>query len=59
MSPAFAHPLPVVTHFLNHTVPSSVGTFYHYACVDAVSGESDTQNNCSEASVLTTRERSQ
>ena len=44
---------------LNHNVPSSVGTFYYRACVDAVSGESDTQNNCSNASVLTTRERSQ
>ena len=44
---------------LNHNVPSSVGTFYYRACVDAVSGESDTQNNCSNASVLTTRESSQ
>ena len=29
------------------TAPSSVGTYYYGACVDAVSGESDTINNCS------------
>ena len=27
--------------------PSSAGTYYYGACVDAVSGESDTDNNCS------------
>ena len=43
---------------LNYNAPNWVSTFYYRACVDAVSGESDTQNNCSEASVLTTRERS-
>ena len=29
------------------TLPSSVGTYYYGACVDAVPGESDTTNNCS------------
>ncbi len=31
------------------TAPSSAGTYYYGACVDAVDGESDTENNCSEA----------
>ncbi len=31
------------------TAPSSAGTYYYGACVDAVSGESDTGNNCSSA----------
>ena len=29
------------------TAPSSVGTYYYGACVDAVADESDTTNNCS------------
>ncbi len=29
------------------TAPSDAGTYYYGACVDAVSGESDTDNNCS------------
>ena len=29
------------------TVPSTAGTYYYGACVDAVTGESDTTNNCS------------
>ena len=35
------------------TAPSSPGTYYYGACVDAVTDESDTTNNCS-ASVLVT-----
>ena len=31
------------------TVPSTAGTYYYGACVDPVSGESDTGNNCSSA----------
>ena len=31
------------------TAPSSAGTYYYGACVDPVSGESDTGNNCSSA----------
>ena len=33
--------------------PSSEGTYYYGACVDAVSGESDTSNNCSSAVTIT------
>ena len=29
------------------TAPSSAGTYYYGACVESVSGESDTNNNCS------------
>ena len=31
------------------TAPSTAGTYYYGACVDAVSGESDTGNNCSSS----------
>ena len=31
------------------TAPSTAGTYYYGACVDPVSGESDTGNNCSTA----------
>ena len=31
------------------TAPSTPGTYYYGACVDAISGESDTTNNCSSA----------
>ena len=37
------------------TAPSSVGTYYYGACVDAVTGESDTSNNCSSAVTVTIR----
>ena len=35
------------------TAPSSAGTYYYGACVESVSGESDTQNNCSSAVAVT------
>ena len=35
------------------TAPSTPGTYYYGACVDAVTGESDTANNCSGAAVVT------
>ncbi len=35
------------------TAPSGTGTYYYGACVDAVSGESDTGNNCSAAVTVT------
>ena len=35
------------------TAPSDAGTYYYGACVDAVSDESDTTNNCSSAMALT------
>ena len=33
--------------------PSSAGTYYYGACVESVSGESDTGNNCSSAVTVT------
>ena len=38
---------------INLTAPSSSGTYYYGACVDAVSGESNTGNNCSPSVALT------
>ena len=35
------------------TAPSTAGTYYYGACVDAVPGESDTNNNCSRALTVT------
>ena len=35
------------------TAPSSPGTYYYGVCVDAVTGESDTSNNCSSAVTVT------
>ena len=35
------------------TAPSTTGTYYYGACVDAVTGESDTGNNCSGAVTVT------
>ena len=32
---------------INLNAPSTPGTYYYGACVDAVTGESDTTNNCS------------
>ena len=34
---------------LDVSAPSTPGTYYYGACVDAVTGESDTTNNCSSA----------
>ena len=35
------------------TAPSNAGTYYYGACVDSVSGESNTDNNCSDAVEVT------
>ena len=35
------------------TAPSTAGTYYYGACVDPVSGESATGNNCSNSSAVT------
>ena len=37
---------------INLTAPSTAGTYYYGACVDAVTGESDTTNNCTRAATL-------
>ena len=36
------------------TAPSTAGTYYYNACVDAVAGESNTTNNCSFVSIAVT-----
>ena len=38
------------------TAPSTAGTYYYGACVDAVTGESDTTNNCSSSVTVTVSE---
>ena len=38
------------------TAPTTAGTYYYGACVDAVEGESDTANNCSAAVQITVPE---
>ena len=38
---------------VNLTAPSTPGTYYYGACVDSVSDESNTQNNCSTAVTVT------
>ena len=38
------------------TAPATPGTYYYGACVDAVTGESDTANNCSAAVQVTVPE---
>ena len=40
------------------TAPSTVGTYYYGACVDSVTGESDTTNNCSSSVTVTVQENS-
>ncbi len=40
-------------HSIDLIAPSSKGTYYYGACVDAVPGESDTTNNCSSARTIT------
>ncbi len=37
------------------TAPSTAGTYYYGACVDPVSGESATGNNCSDSRAVTVR----
>ena len=38
---------------LTLTAPATAGTYYYGACVDTVTGESSTQNNCSSAVTVT------
>ena len=40
---------------INLTAPSTAGTYYYGACVDPVSGESATGNNCSDSRAVTVR----
>ena len=41
------------TESISVTAPSTAGTYYYGACVDAVSDEQDTTNNCSAAVAIT------
>ena len=41
------------TETFSLTAPSTAGTYYYGACVDAVTGESDTTNNCSFSMTIT------
>ena len=43
-------------HSTDLTAPSNAGTYYYGACVESVSGESDTGNNCSSAVTVTVAE---
>ena len=38
------------------TAPTSAGTYYYGACVDAVTGESSSDNNCSDAVSITVQQ---
>ncbi len=42
---------------LDLTAPATAGTYHYGACVDAVSGESNTGNNCSDAVQVRVEER--
>ena len=46
------------TESIGLTAPASAGTYYYGACVDAVTGESSTTNNCSGSAVVTVLEPS-
>ena len=43
-------------HSIDLTAPSTPGTYYYGACVDALSDEVDTQNNCSISVTVTVTE---
>ena len=45
-----------VSEGIHLTAPSTAGTYYYGACVDAVAGESDTTNNCSSSLTITVPE---
>ena len=49
-------PSEQVSEGIDLTAPSSPGTYYYGACVDAVTGESDTTNNCSGSLAITVPE---
>ena len=43
---------------IEQTAPSTAGTYYYGACVDAVADESDTTNNCSASVTIAVEEES-
>ena len=42
-------PSGISPEWIGLTAPATAGTYYYGACVDAVSGESNTSNNCSRS----------
>ena len=46
-------PSATSTQSVSLTAPTTAGTYYYGACVDAVTDESDTTNNCSESLTIT------
>ena len=46
-------PLATSTQSVILTAPTTAGTYYYGACVESVTGESDTTNNCSESLTIT------
>ncbi len=48
-------PSEISDKWILFSAPSSAGTYYYGACVEAVTGESDTDNNCSRAVTVTIR----
>ena len=51
VSPLTANGSDEVEHFL--TAPTQAGTYYYYACIDAISNEKNSNNNCSGAVQIT------
>ena len=49
-------PSGAIAQSISLTAPSSPGTYYYGACVDAVIGESDTTNNCTGSVLVTVPE---
>ena len=43
----------ISSEWIDLYAPSTPGTYYYGSCVDSVSGESDTRNNCSDAVQVT------
>ena len=56
MSAARHGPAATSAETITLTAPTTAGTYYYGTCVDSVSGESDTQNNCSTGVRVTVRE---
>ena len=48
-------PSETSSQMISLTTPSTAGTYYYGACVDSVSGESNTGNNCSSPVQVTVR----
>ena len=48
-----------IRRFLNVTAPTTPGTYYYGVCVDSVTNESNTANNCSAAVSITVQQPAQ